>query len=76
VVKHLDAMVLQTTKAFLDGTLDNQVGVGTLANSGVDIAPFRDFEALLPVSARARITELRQAIIDGDIIVEPVLPLA
>jgi basic membrane protein A len=76
VVKHLDVMVLLSTQEFLDGTLDNQVGVGNLANDGVDIAPFRDFDALLPVSARARITDLRQAIIDGSIIVQPVLPLS
>jgi basic membrane protein A len=51
----------------MDGTFSNSPYVGTLENSGVDIAPYHDLASAVSVSLRAEIDQLRAAIIAGTI---------
>ena len=50
---------------------DNEAFIGTLENDGVAIAPFHDFEDQVPQEVKDRLEELRQGIIDGEIVTSP-----
>ena len=41
--------------------------VGTLANEGVGLAPFHDFEDAVPADLKAELEEIKAGIIDGSI---------
>jgi basic membrane protein A len=66
VVSNLDNATFEVIKnAVADDTNFNYVG--TLANSGVGIAPFNDYRDRFSTTDKERITELRDQIISGDI---------
>ncbi|MBV7364231.1 BMP family ABC transporter substrate-binding protein [Actinomycetaceae bacterium TAE3-ERU4] len=44
--------------------------VGTLANKGVDIAPFHEFDAKLPAKLKEKVDALRKQIADGELKIE------
>ncbi len=67
-IKRLDMAVLGTIKSVLDGTFaGGGVYVGTLANDGVGMAPFHDYEGQIPEQIVADLEEIRQGIIAGTI---------
>ncbi|MCJ7619620.1 MAG: BMP family ABC transporter substrate-binding protein [Anaerolineae bacterium] len=67
-IKRLDMAVFNTVKSVLDGTFaGGGVYVGTLANEGVGMAPFHDFEGQIPAQIVADLEEIRLGIIDGTI---------
>lgn len=70
VQKAIDKAVYDTIKAGADGTFDNSNYVGTIANEGLNIAPFHDFEANLPEGLADKLNELKAQIADGTIVVE------
>ncbi|MFQ5343443.1 MAG: c-type cytochrome, partial [Anaerolineae bacterium] len=49
------------------------VYVGTLANGGVGLAPFHDFDSKVPDSLKDELAKAKDAIIDGKLIVGPEL---
>ena len=59
---------LVTARAEGNFTTDNFVG--TIANEGLDIAPFHDYESQLPEGLADKIKELKSQIADGTIVVE------
>ena len=68
IAKNMDMAVFDTIKALRDGTLtlgDNYLG--TLANGGVGLAPYHDFEDRVPAELTAQIEQVIQDIIDGKI---------
>ena len=68
VLKNMDKAVFDTIAALVDGTLvlgDNYLG--TLENGGVGLAPYHDFEGLVPAELTAQIQQVIQDIIDGNI---------
>ncbi len=68
VLKNMDAAVFDTISALVDGSLtlgDNYLG--TLANGGVGLAPYHDFEDRVPAELTAQIEQVIQDIIDGKI---------
>ena len=69
VVKNMDVAVLEAVKQSKEGTFEGGFYVGTLANAGVDIAPFNEFEDEVPDDLKAEVDEIRQAIADGSIVV-------
>ena len=70
VMKSIDAAVYDTIKAGAEGNFDNSNYVGTMANGGLDIAPFHDFEASLPEGLADKLDELKGQIADGSLAVE------
>ena len=42
--------------------------IGTLANGGVALAPFHDFQSKVPASLQAELNTLKQQIISGKIV--------
>ena len=71
VVKGIDVSVTEAIRASVDGSFDNEVYRGTLANGGAALAPFHDLEAEIPQQLKDELEELEQGIIDGSITVTP-----
>jgi basic membrane protein A len=68
VLKNMDMAVFDTIAALVDGSLilgDDYLG--TLANGGVGLAPYHDFEDRVPAELTAQIEQVIQDIIDGKI---------
>lgn len=72
VVKEIGQAVFDTIKEAQSGNFTSEAYVGTLANKGVDIAPFHAFEDKVPAEVKAKIDEYRKAIADGTQKVESV----
>lgn len=67
ITKRMDATVLQVIENVQDGSFKGGVLVGSLANGGVDLAPFHDMEALVPEQLKEELDVIRAGIIEGSI---------
>ncbi|MEX0709568.1 MAG: BMP family ABC transporter substrate-binding protein [Chloroflexota bacterium] len=69
VLKRIDNAVFDAveTAMGLDGLWTENLYVGTLANEGVGMAPFHDFEDAVPAELVTEIDGLRAALIAGDV---------
>jgi basic membrane protein A len=70
VQKNIDAAVFDVTSAAVDGEFASEPYVGTLENGGVGLAPYHDFEDVVPAEVQTAVEEIQQQIIDGEIVVE------
>jgi basic membrane protein A len=70
VQKNIDAAVFDVTTAAVDGEFAAEPYVGTLENGGVGLAPYHDFEEVVPAEVQTAVEEIQQQIIDGEIVVE------
>jgi basic membrane protein A len=70
VQKNIDAAVFDVTTAAVDGEFAPEPYVGTLENGGVGLAPYHDFEEVVPAEVQTAVEEIQQQIIDGEIVVE------
>ncbi len=71
VAKHIDVAVLASIKDVVNGTFKGSSYIGTLANDGVGIAPFHDFDSKVPASLKSKLDDIKKGIIDGSISVDP-----
>jgi basic membrane protein A len=69
VLKNMEDAVVKIVGDDIAGDFDNAPFVGTLENGGVEIAPYHDRASLVSPELAAEIDGIRQAIIDGDIVV-------
>jgi basic membrane protein A len=53
-----------------DGNFTNKPYVGTLANDGVQLAPFHNFDSQVPADLKSELDQLKKDIIDGKLKVE------
>ncbi len=67
VLKRIDNAVFAAAQAVEDGTFDNSLYIGTLANEGVGIASFHDFDSDVPDELKKEIEDIQAGIIDGSI---------
>lgn len=67
VVKKMDVAVFDAIKAAQDGTFKGGVYVGTLANNGVDLAPFHNFADKVPATLQSELDQIKAGIISGAI---------
>lgn len=67
VLKKMDITTLQAIQSVADGTFEGGVVVGTLENTGVDLAPFYDLASLVPEQVQSDLDTIRQGIISGEI---------
>lgn len=65
VLKNTGPAVVEAVQASMDGTFDATPFVGTLANGGVEIAPFHDLDARVSADLRVELEGLRASIIAG-----------
>ncbi|WGD37036.1 BMP family ABC transporter substrate-binding protein [Lysinibacter sp. HNR] len=70
VLKNAGSAIQEIVTDDLEGTFANESFVGTLANGGVDIAPFHEQQSAVSAELEAEIENLRQKIISGEIVVE------
>jgi basic membrane protein A len=79
VVKNISDATQAAVAGTSAGTLQGGTGsIGTLANNGVQLAPYHDFDSKVPAELKTEIDKLKQDIISGNIKVsspaEPVPP--
>lgn len=65
VMKNMDIAVFEAIKAQVDGTFSGGLYSGTLANGGVGMAPYHEFDGAVSAELKAEITALQAAIIAG-----------
>jgi len=70
VMKEIGAAVFDTVKAAQAGTYSSAPYVGTLANGGVGIAPYHDFDSKIPQDVKDKIEQLKKDIAAGTLKVE------
>ena len=73
VMKNMDVAVFDAIKAAMDGTFKGGTYVGTLANNGVQLGPFHDFDSQIPADLKSELDTAKQALIDGSLTVDGVL---
>jgi basic membrane protein A len=67
VVSNVDNATFDVIKDAVAEGIPAPAYIGTLANSGVGIAPFNDYRDRIPAAARAKLADLRDQIISGKI---------
>jgi basic membrane protein A and related proteins len=67
--KAIDVSVMDVVTKNAGGDLGGEDYSGTLANDGVLLAPFHDFDSQIPAELKAEIETLRAAIADGSVTV-------
>lgn len=65
----MDATVRQVIENAMNDTFEGGVLVGSLENSGVDLAPFHEMEDAVPAALKEEIAAIRAGIISGEILV-------
>jgi basic membrane protein A len=70
VLKNMDVTTFNAIQSVVDGTFQGGVTVGTLENGGVGLAPFHNFESVVPADLAAQIETIKAGIIDGSISVK------
>jgi basic membrane protein A and related proteins len=70
VLKNMDVTTFNAIQSVVDGTFEGGVTVGTLENAGVGLAPFHDFEGVVPAELAAQIETIKAGIIDGSVSVK------
>lgn len=67
IIKKIDVSVKGAIERALKGEPVQPVFVSTLANDGVGIAPFHDYDSQVSAETKAEVEALRQAIINGTV---------
>lgn len=65
VMKEMGDAVETVVKEDKDGKFSNTPYVGTLANEGVKLAPFHDFDSQVPAELKAELDQISKDIVDG-----------
>ena len=69
ILKRIDNSVAAAIERAAAGEAAQPVFVSTLANEGVGIAPFHDFESLVSAETRTELDDLAKKIISGEVVV-------
>jgi basic membrane protein A len=67
VQKNISAAVQDATEKVSLGTLSGKGTIGTLANNGVQLAPYHDWASKIPQSLQTEVDQLKQQIISGQV---------
>ena len=73
VLKKIDVAVYNTAKDTMDGNFTSGAVVYALADGGVDIAPFHDFDSAVSAELKAEVEQLKADIISGAVTVDGAL---
>ena len=71
VLKKMDVTTMEAIKMAKDDTFAGGVIVGTLENTGVDLAPFHELDSMVSADLKAELETIRAEIIDGSIQTSP-----
>ncbi len=72
VMKQMADAVVELIGQAVEDEFDNSPFIGELANDGVAIAPFHEFEGSVSPELAAAVDAIREQIISGEIVVESV----
>jgi basic membrane protein A len=75
VKKNMDTVTTSIIKSAMDGTFKGGLYVGTLANNGVEMAPFHDLESVVPASLKTELDQVKADILSGAITLNPAFKL-
>jgi basic membrane protein A and related proteins len=70
VAKNIADAVSAAAEKASEGQLNGGGSIGTLANNGVEIAPYHDFDSKVPAALKAELDQLKQDIISGKVTVD------
>lgn len=70
VRKNMDVAVFDAVKSAQDGSFKGGIYIGTLANNGVALAPFHNFESKVPATLQAELDQIKADIISGKITIQ------
>ena len=70
VMKNIDVTTFNAIQSVVEGTFEGGVTVGTLANGGVGLAPYHDFDGTVPQALKDQIETIKAGIIDGSVSVK------
>ncbi|WP_240721443.1 BMP family protein [Pseudarthrobacter sp. NamE5] len=70
VMKQMGDAVETVVKDDKEGNFDNTPYVGTLANDGVQLAPFHDLDSQVPAELKSELEQIKKDIVDGKLKVE------
>ncbi|WP_258805228.1 BMP family lipoprotein [Pseudarthrobacter sp. NS4] len=70
VMKQMGDAVEAVVKDDKEGKFDNTPYVGTLANDGVQLAPFHDLDSQVPAELKSELEQIEKDIVDGKLKVE------
>ena len=73
VMKNMDNAVFDAIKLAQEGKFKGGVYVGTLANGGVGIAPFHEYDNKVPAWLKRELDEVKQKLIRGEININAIL---
>jgi basic membrane protein A and related proteins len=73
VQKKIDVAVLKTIQDVVDGKFTGGTVTYTLADGGVDLAPFHNFDSQVPQTLKDQLTQLKADIISGAVTVDGAL---
>ncbi|MEW6716650.1 MAG: BMP family ABC transporter substrate-binding protein [Chloroflexota bacterium] len=73
VLKKINVAVYNSIKDMLDGKFTGGTVTYTIADGGVDIAPYHDYDDDVPADLKAEIDQARQDLINGTITVDGIL---
>jgi basic membrane protein A len=73
VLKKINVAVYNTINDMVNGNFSGGAVTYTIADGGVDLAPYHDFDSAVPQSLKDEIVALKQMLIDGSLTVDGVL---
>jgi basic membrane protein A len=73
VLKKIDVAVYSTIADMANGNFTGGTVTYTIADGGVDLAPYHEFDSSVPQSLKDEIVALKQMLIDGSLTVDGVL---
>ena len=73
VLKKINVAVYNTIKDTVDGNFTGGTVTYTIADGGVDIAPFHDFDSVVTAEMKSELEAIKAALIDGSLTVDGVL---
>lgn len=73
VLKKIDVAVYNTIKDAVEGNFTGGTVTYTIADGGVDIAPFHEFDSAVSAELKAELEAIKAALIDGSLTVDGVL---
>jgi basic membrane protein A len=71
VMKMMDATVLDAVKNLVEGTFVGGSTIGSLANNGVQIAPFHDLDSKITPELKAELDQIKADLLSGAITLSP-----
>ncbi|MBE3039203.1 MAG: BMP family ABC transporter substrate-binding protein [Chloroflexi bacterium] len=75
VMKKIDAAVYKTIQDYVAGNFTGGTVTYTIADGGVDLAPYHEFDSAVPQTLKDEITQIKQQLIAGTLTVDAVLAL-